>query len=351
MTPSPPVPNRARLVIAMVLGIVSAHMVLSQAGITPVPRDLVQFWFAARSLLGGTDPYAGIGPGLALDYPWPMVYPLPSVVAVLPLAGLTATWACAVFAGLAASCFAWAVMEFGYASLLAFLSICTWHAVYVVQWSPLLAASLVVPPLAMLLVVKPTIGAALFVARPSWWAPAGAAALLAIAFVLDPGWVGQWTNALQRATAMAKHGFPYRAPVLMPGGILVLLALSRWRRWEARLLVALACVPHTALPYEMVPLFLIPRGWRQCLLLVALSHGMWWLVTYDAPHPDFYVTVIHYTRTSVPLLYLPCLLMVLRRPNEGATPAWLEQQLSRALAVIRRDPSTRQATSPARAIE
>jgi hypothetical protein len=123
---------------------------------------------------------------------------------------------------------------------------------------------------------------------------------------------------------MAKHGFPYRAPALMPGGILILAALTRWRRGEARLLVALACVPHTTLPYELLPLFLIPRGWVQTASLVALSHLMWLLVAHDFPHPDFYYTVIEYTRTSIPCLYLPCTLMVLRRPNVGAVPEWLE---------------------------
>lgn len=107
---------------------------------------------------------------------------------------------------------------------------------------------------------------------------------------------------------------------------------------DARLLVALACVPHTTLPYEMVPLFLVPRGWAQCASLVAGSMAMWWLVSLDFPQPDFYATVIDYTRTAIPLLYLPCTLMVPSRPNEGPVPGWLERRLARAPGWLRGRP-------------
>ena len=322
------VPVRIRLIVAMLLGLVAGHAVLLQSPRFETPRDLVQFWYAARIIMQGGDPYSLIGPGAAYTFSYPLVYPLPSAVAVIPLAWLTATWACAVFAGVGIACLAWALMEQGYSSLLAFGSVCVWHAVFVVQWSPLLAASVVIAPLGFLLVVKPTVGLAYFAARPSWWAVAGAITLTALAFALDPGWVGQWQAAVGRAVSNAKHGFPYRAPALMPGGILVLLALSRWRRSEARLLVALACVPHTTLPYELLPLFLIPRGWLQSVALVALSHLMWWIVVHDFPHPDFYYTVIEYTKTSVGCLFLPCTLMVLRRPNVGPVPRWIETRIA-----------------------
>jgi hypothetical protein len=246
---------------------------------------------------------------------------------VAPLAWLSLPLAGGIFAGVGTACLAWALMEFGFASLSAFASVCIWSAVWTTQWSPLLSASIVLSPLAFFLVAKPTVGLAYWIARPSWWGVAGAVALTALAFALDPQWITQWRNAVDRALAIAQHGFPYRAPVLMPGGVVILAVLTRWRRTEARLLAALACIPHTTLPYELVPLFLIPRGWRQCGVLVLLSHGMWWLVTYDPLPRDFYRTVIEYTRTAVPMMYLPCTLMILRRKNEGRIPAWLERRV------------------------
>ena len=326
---TPAAHQRSRLIVSLLVGLISGHVVLLRTPYFGTPRDLVQFWFASRTLLHGGNPYALIGPGRALDYGWPFVYPLTSAVAVFPLSGLTSTWACAVFAGVGGACFAWALMASGYASLLALASVCYWHAVFIVQWSPLLAASVVLAPLAFFLAVKPTVGLAYFVARPSWWAIVGAVVLTATSFALDPHWVAQWRDAVSRALAVAKHGFPYHVPLFKPGGILVLAALTRWRRPEARLLVALACVPHTPLPYDLLPLFLIPRGWWQSASLVVMSYVMWWLVSRPELPPDFYQTVIEYARASIPCMYLPCTLMILRRKNAGPLASWLERRAAR----------------------
>jgi hypothetical protein len=324
-----PVASRHRLLASVLLGILAGHMALSSAyrGRPALP-DILQFWYAARMLLAGHDPYLGIGPGRAFDYPFPMVYPLPAAVPFLPLAGLPAAWVCAGVMGTSVALFTWALLANGWPSLLAFASFCVWHAIGAGQWSPLLTASLVISPLAVLYACKPTLGAALWIAKPSWWAIGGGVVLLAIAFLLDPSWVPEWREALGRAMVRAHGQLPYHAPAMMPGGFLVLLALTRWRRWEARLLVALAVIPHTTLPYELVPLFLIPRGWKECASLVVLSYLLWWLVRWQAP-TDFYSTVMAYTKAAVPTIYLPCTLMVLRRPNEGRLPTWLEARLLR----------------------
>jgi hypothetical protein len=63
------------------------------------------------------------------------------------------------------------------------------------------------------------------------------------------------------------------APILLrPGGVLLLLALIRWRLPEARLLAALACVPQTVGLYETLPLFLIPRTRWQGYALAGSSY-------------------------------------------------------------------------------
>ena len=94
----------------------------------------------------------------------------------------------------------------------------------------------------------------------------------------------------------------------------MLLAILRWRRPEARLLIALACVPQSMLLYETVPLFLVPRTFRESALLVALSYVALRAVAYGGPYPD----VAHYAlasgrvSTPAPLLAL-C--------GDGAQPA------------------------------
>jgi hypothetical protein len=75
------------------------------------------------------------------------------------------------------------------------------------------------------------------------------------------------------------------------------------------------------MPYETAPLFLIPRGWRQMSAFVALSFVYFYTGKWGGPHEFYRDSAIAFGRAVVPLLYLPALLMVLRRPNEGTVRA------------------------------
>ena len=127
------------------------------------------------------------------------------------------------------------------------------------------------------------------------------------------------------------------AAVQTAAGIVALaLALLRWRRPEARLLAALACVPQTMLPYEAVPLFLIPCGWVESVGLVALSYAMTWAV-HDVPR-SFVPRSLAFA-WAVPLfLFLPAALMIVRRPNVGLLPAWIERHTARLPRWLRGSP-------------
>jgi hypothetical protein len=97
--------------------------------------------------------------------------------------------------------------------------------------------------------------------------------------------------------------------------VLVLLALARWRRAEARLLVAMACVPHTTAPYETIPLFLLPETWREAIALWALAIlayvGQYAMGPY-ASQNDYWESG---AKWIVLLMYLPSVAMVLWRKN------------------------------------
>jgi hypothetical protein len=86
------------------------------------------------------------------------------------------------------------------------------------QWSLLLSASLVLAPISFVLIAKPTIGLAFFLARPRRTEAAGAMVLCALAFVVQPTWVADWILAVQRYGAQGAPHIPYR----------VLLSFSRW---------------------------------------------------------------------------------------------------------------------------
>ena len=86
-------------------------------------------------------------------------------------------------------------------------------------------------------------------------------------------------------------------------------------------------MPQTLLLYETVPLFLVPRTLREAALSPLLSYaGIWWLV--HQPLLSAAHRLVLSGQMEVVLLYLPCTLMVLRRPNQGPMPAWLEQRIA-----------------------
>ena len=324
------VPAATRAALALLCGVVAGFITYQKNVLEPTPRDFEQVWFAARSILAGVNPYPHVGPGLALDWPHPLLYPLPAGVIAIPLAPLPIGTATFLFSVLGGFALAWALMEYGYGPLFGFFSMPVRAAFEVVQWSPLLAAAAIVAPLGLLLVAKPTLGAAILFARPSRWAFIGAAVFGGIAFLVEPGWVQHWLDAIARNNVEWAPTVPYRAPITFIGGPLVMLALLRWRRPEARLVAALVCVPQTLVMYEAVPLFLVPRTLLQAAGLVALSHaGHFWVRT---QLPPGYLESLNYSLVGQAMiwsLFLPCTVLVLRRANVGDIPAWLERSVAR----------------------
>ncbi len=136
-------------------------------------------------------------------------------------------------------------------------------------------------------------------------------AVLVLSIAVWPGWVGEWRLAL-------RGGTHFDAPILRPGGFLVLAALAKWRRAEARLLVALASVPQTLLLYAALPLFLVARSRMETLLLAFLSYIPLAVQLHAVGRTPFAVQTQRTGDTIALCLYLPCLIMVLRRPNAWA---------------------------------
>ena len=334
--------KRERIVFAVVAAVLFASVSwFVSKGIEGYASDWDQVWHGAKASLEGKDPYSVVGPGLAADYGFPLYYPYPSLVAMLPLALLPLGIGRTVFVGISAGFLAYAVTRDGRHGIWVLASGSFVGALVTAQWSPLMTAAFLLPWLAPVILAKPNIGLAVAAAIPDGrfygFGLAGSAILLLISFTLEPQWIGKWLDALQEAP----HFTP---PVLLWGGPLILLALSRWRRPEARLLVALACVPHTTLVYETLPLLLVAKTRRQAMLLSVLSFLVFLLqyVIFDVrvpiTEPQALATFAEWARSvgtaSVALLYLPALIMVLRRPNEGEPPAWWPL-LSHPLKVIR----------------
>ena len=123
--------------------------------------------------------------------------------------------------------------------------------------------------------------------------------------MLNPSWPLDWRAAVHEAPNAI-------APVTVGGGWLVLGVAFCWRRPGARLLLALACIPHTTLSYEALALFLIVETWAEAWVL--------WVGTTVAllghigagPYASQY-DWIHGAIWLVWCAYLPCTVMLLRR--------------------------------------
>ena len=316
-------PLHQRVVIAVIIGLCAAYLAWPGVGVVGA-SDFNQLWYGARSLLAGGSPYAAVGPGRTFNWPFPLFYPLPAVLVAVPFTALPPAAASMAFSGISAALLAWVFTRNAPYRLVAVLSFSFYYAVAISQWSPLLIASVLIPGLGFLLVAKPTIGLALWLYNPRWQAAVACASLLLISVVVRPVWPLEWIQTFAAGTHI-------RGPITTLGGPVILLALLRWRRPEARLLIALASVPHTTFLYEVLPLFLVPASWAESITLMVLTWVAQILVITFQP----YATLVDRARmsatVSVALIYLPCLIMILRRPNEGDLPVWI----TRGLALVR----------------
>jgi hypothetical protein len=314
---------RQRLAFALAVS-TSAAVLAWAVWSQPQPQvsDLAQVWAGARALLHGDNPYQAVGPGRAFNWPYPLLYPMTAVVALAPIAWLPLRWVDPLFVAFGFGLFTFALTKQRLLAppLIALVSVAALMTLQTSQWSLLLTGAALVPALGLVLIAKPTIGLALFAAFPRRRVVIGCAAVLALSLLVQPLWMIDW-----RATfATAPHVV---APITRMGGPILLLAALRWKRADARLLLGMACVPHTTVPYETIPLFLIPQTWKEAWALWALG-----LVAYigqwaTGPYASQEAYWAGGARWIVAVMYLPCLAMVLRRPNVWSTSTGEDQPL------------------------
>jgi hypothetical protein len=296
-------------VAGAVLGLLAAGLAeLTRAGYV---YDAGIFHDATAALLRGDDPYRWI----ATHRPQPLYYPLPALLILAPLGWLPqavfhVVWSAigGALLGLAAS------RRPGLAPVL--LSAAFMSAAVEGQWSPVLTAGVVLPGLAALWIAKPSLALPLgvgwpFAIREHRPAIIGSILLLALSLAILPSWPAAWLEAVSGST--------HHAPVMRPGGFLLLLAWLRWRQPEARLLGTLALIPHTVGLYEVVPLFLCCRSKWEGYALAGLTY----LAAFLAPHrPGMSLTVgAEGWPVMLLLVYLPALALTLRpawRPSTGS---------------------------------
>ena len=304
-----------RPLVAVVSGLLVAALALSiRRGIAIAgwhfSNDFDQLWFAARALLSGADPYAAVLQAHdRLTYP--LYYPLPAVLLVTPLAFLSLGAAQLVFAGACGFLMGFGLGRAGSHRFIALASVPFLATVLDGQMTAALTGAALVPALGFLLPAKPTVGLALWASWPSRRSALLAIGFTALSIAVWPPWPGAWLRAIEYAPHI-------QAPVLRPGGALLLLGALRWRQPEGRLLAVWACIPRTEAFYDLLPLFLITRSASETALLTVCS-WLALLTTALLPRGDISpgVDLVAATATHWPVLcllfYLPALVMVLSR--------------------------------------
>ena len=312
---TPPTRN-ARLLTAVAIGAfgAGAAWVASHRPGFGTP-DFQWWWLAARALLDGGNPYDVIPQAIGPQFQF--FNPLPAAVLAIPFALLRPDAGLALFSGLSAGILAFVVTRRSFDPLVMFLSASFAHSVVMGQWSLLLTAALFAPSLAFLGSAKPNIGVAIIAALASWRAAVAMLAFAAFTLVFRPSWPLEWLAVVRTSTW-------HFSPLRIPGGFLMLLALVRWRRPESRLIAALGVLPQSPFVYEAMPAFFVPRSRAEFYVLVIGSDVALGVYAYfRGLPPDQYFRVNGIA--VVACMYLPALVMVLRRPNDGALPAWLER--------------------------
>jgi hypothetical protein len=291
--------------------------------------DFAQFHFHARNWLAGRDPYAGGFPIMRRTrvVPEPFFYPFPALFLLAPFALVPLRIGYALFAAASTLLLSWSILSRSPQRLPMLLGSAFIVAVGLGQWTPLVTVTLLVPALGFFAVVKPNVGLASVAADPSWVRILGGGALLLLSLAFQPSWPSEWLRNLR---SMPGHPIP----LLLPGGFLSLLALLRWRRPEARLLIGMACVPQLLYFADQLPLWLVARTRREALLLSATSL-IAWLVALQAFNRPGGNPAFDSDTLVLAGVYLPALLIVLRHKNTGPMPEFIERRIVRWPAWIR----------------
>jgi len=278
LTGDPPeittVPRARRLTIAVAFAGWGAFITYFSLVVAPhhLAKDFSWPWRGARALLSGFDPYQVVRATGPYPFNVGLFYPLPAIVAAVPFAPLPPHVAGALFFGLSSGLLAFGLTRNrdGLVKLPLFASAPFCMAGVLAQWPPLMVAAATLPALQFLTVTKPNIGAVAWLYRPTVRGAIAAALFAIFTLVLIPTWPLEWREALQAAPR-------YKGPLVRGlTGVILILAVLRWRRREGRLFLAMAVVPQLSLFYDQLPLWLVPNTVWRSLALSALSWVAWW---------------------------------------------------------------------------
>lgn len=306
-------------IVAGILAGVYCHWFLLHDLQEPIARDFTWHWLAGRSVLDGLSPYLTVVPGGVHNLNAGYLYPAWTAVLLSPFSLLEPVVAASVFAGVSVALLTFGILTTERGRWPMIGSIPLFWAVSSGQLSILSTAAVLLPGMGWLALLKPNLALAMLAYKPSQSMIFGGVILAAM---VPLGWHSEWLSVMANRTAGN-----YVSPLSVLGGPLMLLAVTRWKRPEARLLMVMALIPQSFLFYDQLPLFLVAKSRLESMALLVLAFAGHAVATMMIPAGLSTAEVSRIYAPAIMLcLYLPCLVMVLRRPNEGALPSWLHRQ-------------------------
>jgi len=246
--------------LAMIVSAVIAHPIRFQGvGVGDIGLPIV----AMRMLMDGQSPYS-----LILREGAVTLYPFTTSVVLSPFLLLPVKFWAPIFTGLGTGFLSAGILFKGRPwQLLALVTPCYLSTIHSVQWSPFLAASLLLPFLLPLATAKPQIGIVLILCGRWTSVSVGlASSIVIISLSVFPNWPLEWISQGNLDLYLGK------SPLTVLPGFLLLSAGILWRNPRARLVFAMSIVQQRYY-YDQLLIFLVPRSMSQMLFLVSASWG------------------------------------------------------------------------------
>jgi hypothetical protein len=309
--------DRRRLLLAVSIGLIAGIVAFAFLNRPGSGGDYFFVWSAARSLLAGKNPYHIVAIGPENPGNDVLLYPLPAVLLVAPIAHLPVAASGGVFLGVSSALLAYGLSRDGYHRLPIFMGAPFLMAISLGQWSPLITSAALESNLGFVLAAKPNLGFPAWLYRPRVRAIVAGLAIIALSLLVLPSWPIDWYHNI---TTRPEKFSPIRTGL----GPLLLLAVIRWRRAEARLLLAMACVPQALFFYDQLILGLIPRTFRQSLIFSLATFACLLAWFHQLKPGDLYVQKAIPYAMAVYFVALVMVLLPAPKPAAARPPAGLE---------------------------